>query len=166
MMTVTVRWYRADISRWAEDEVERVCGIVEQEETKETPEIALLKYDNMVCGFVYMERLRESKLNYREADCIRQMANIASGSLKNIDAYEKVYQVSIHDELTGLYNRSYCGVYLRRDGALGEERGFYTWTWIILSYTMTCTENRPATGFCNGARRDFWIMWRTERYSG
>ena len=22
------------------------------------------------------------------------------------------------------YNRSYCGVYLRRDGALGEERGF------------------------------------------
>ena len=107
-----------------EDEVERVCGIVEQEETKETPEIALLKYDNMVCGFVYMERLRESKLNYREADCIRQMANIASGSLKNIDAYEEVYQVSIHDELTGLYNRSYCGVYLRRDGALGEERGF------------------------------------------
>lgn len=78
-----------------EDEVERVCGIVEQEETKETketketPEIALLKYDNMVCGFVYMERLRESKLNYREADCIRQMANIASGSLKNIDAYER-----------------------------------------------------------------------------
>lgn len=38
-----------------EDEVERVCGIVEQEETKETketPDIALLKYDNMVCGFV------------------------------------------------------------------------------------------------------------------
>ena len=49
-----------------------------------------------------------SKLNYREVDCIRQMANIASGSLKNIDAYERVYQVSIHDELTGLYNRTYC----------------------------------------------------------
>ena len=67
----------------------------------ETPEPALLKSDNLGCGFAYLERLRESKRNYREADCIRQMANIASGSLKNIDAYEKVYQVSIHDELTG-----------------------------------------------------------------
>ena len=107
-----------------EDEVERVCGIVESDELKDTPAIAPLKYDNQICGFVYMERLRESKMNYREADCIRQMANIASGSLKNIDAYEKVYQVSIHDELTGLYNRSYCGVCLRREGVLGDERGF------------------------------------------
>lgn len=107
-----------------EEEVERVCSIVENGETKETPSIAPLKYDNQICGFVYMELLRSNKLNYREADCIRQMANIASGSLKNIDAYERVYQVSIHDELTGLYNRSYCSVYLRQDGALGEERGF------------------------------------------
>ena len=106
------------------EEVERVCSIVDHDESNETPAVAPLKYDNQICGFVYMERLRESKLNYWEADCIRQMANIASGSLKNIDAYERVYQVSIHDELTGLYNRSYCGVCLRQEGILGDERGF------------------------------------------
>lgn len=107
-----------------EEEVAQICKAAESDTARENPAIAPLKYDNRICGFVYMERLRGNKLNYREADCIRQMANIASGCLKNIDAYEKVYQVSIHDELTGLYNRSYCGVYLRQENVLGEGRGF------------------------------------------
>ena len=86
--------------------------------------IATLRYDNQICGFIYMERMRANKLNYQEVDCIRQLANIASGSLKNIDAYERVYQVSIHDELTGLYNRTYCNRCLHKEGALGDARGF------------------------------------------
>lgn len=86
--------------------------------------IATLRYDNQICGFIYMERMRANKLNYQEVDCIRQLANIASGSLKNIDAYERVYQVSIHDELTGLYNRTYCNRCLQKEDALGDARGF------------------------------------------
>lgn len=72
-----------------EDEVERVCGIVEQEETKETPEIALLKYDNMVCGFVYMERLRESKLNYREAELHPADGKYCFRQSEKHDAYKR-----------------------------------------------------------------------------
>ena len=100
-----------------------------------------------------MERMRANKLNYQEADCIRQMANIASGSLKNIDAYERVYQVSIHDELTGLYNRTYCGdACIMR--ALSEKReASCIWIWTILNCIMICTESRPETGSKNGVQK-------------
>ena len=108
----------------SEEEAARICDLVKQDNIPERTVIATLRYDNQICGFIYMERMRANKLNYQEVDCIRQLANIASGSLKNIDAYERVYQVSIHDELTGLYNRSYCNRCLQREGALGDERGF------------------------------------------
>ena len=32
--------------------------------------------------------------------------------LKNISTYQEVYQISIHDELTGLYNRGYFKKFL------------------------------------------------------
>lgn len=78
------------------------------------PRIAIFKYDGKICGFLYVELHRKNRLIYDEADCIRQIGNSVSGALKNISAYEKVYQVSIHDELTGLYNRSYCSEYLKK----------------------------------------------------
>ena len=77
------------------------------------PEIAVFKYDDKIYGFLYVELHRKNRLIYDEADCIRQIANSVSGALKNISAYEKVYQVSIHDELTGLYNRSYCSEFIK-----------------------------------------------------
>ena len=77
------------------------------------PEIAVFKYDDKIYGFLYVELHRKNRLIYDEADCIRQIANSVSGALKNISAYEKVYQVSIHDELTGLYNRSYCSEFMK-----------------------------------------------------
>ena len=55
----------------------------------------------------------KNRLIYDEVDCIRQIGNSVSGALKNISAYEKVYQVSIHDELTGLYNHDYCSEFMK-----------------------------------------------------
>lgn len=83
------------------------------------PEIAVFKYDDKIYGFLYVELHRKNRLIYDEADCIRQIANSVSGALKNISAYEKVYQVSIHDELTGLYNRSYCSEFIKKSGHKG-----------------------------------------------
>ena len=77
------------------------------------PEISVFNYDDKIYGFLYVELHRKNRLIYDEADCIRQIANSVSGALKNISAYEKVYQVSIHDELTGLYNRSYCSEFMK-----------------------------------------------------
>ncbi len=72
------------------------------------PATAVFKYDNKIFGFLYVELHRNNRLIYDEADCIRQVGNSVSGVLKSINAYEKLYQVSIHDGLTGLYNWNYC----------------------------------------------------------
>ena len=92
-----------------------------------------------------MELHRKNRLIYDEADCIRQIANSVSGALKNISAYEKVYQVSIHDELTGLYNRSYCSEFIKNLDIKEHPTGMIYRIWITLSYTMICTARRPET---------------------
>lgn len=72
------------------------------------PAFAIFKYDNEIYGFLYVELHRKNKFIYDEVDCIRQIGNSVSGVLKSIHAYEKLYQVSIHDGLTGLYNWNFC----------------------------------------------------------
>lgn len=72
------------------------------------PAFAVFKYDNEIYGFLYVELRRKNKFIYDEVDCIRQIGNSVSSVLKSINAYEKLYQVSIHDGLTGLYNWNFC----------------------------------------------------------
>ena len=72
------------------------------------PAVAVFKYDNQVYGFLYVELHRKNRLIYDEVDCIHQIGNSVSSVLKSINAYEKLYQVSIRDGLTGLYNRNFC----------------------------------------------------------
>ena len=90
------------------DEAAQVRLLYAQVEDGKAPDAALFKYDNKIMGCLQVELRRKKRLIYDEADCIRQMGNSVSGVLKGIDAYEELYQVSIHDTLTGLYNWNYC----------------------------------------------------------
>ena len=86
----------------------QIRGFCNSDRIYKDPAAAVFKYDNQVYGFLYVELYRKNRFIYDEVDCIRQVGNSISGVLKSIHAYEKLYQVSIHDGLTGLYNWNYC----------------------------------------------------------
>ena len=86
----------------------QIRGFCNSDRIYKDPAAAVFKYDNQVYGFLYVELYRKNRFIYDEVDCIRQIGNSVSGVLKSIHAYEKLYQVSIHDGLTGLYNWNYC----------------------------------------------------------
>ncbi len=77
-------------------------------------EFALLQYDEVVWGFIYLKFPGKVKMNYTEVEYFRQIAAYASICLKNINIYQEVYQNSIHDELTGLYNRTYYKEFIEK----------------------------------------------------
>jgi hypothetical protein len=54
----------------SKEEEERIGDLVKQNGMWEQSVITGLKYDNQICGFIYMERMRANKLNYQEVDCI------------------------------------------------------------------------------------------------
>lgn len=80
---------------------------METPESVEKPEIALLKYDDRIWGFIYLKLLNGTKMSDIEEECYHQIGSYTAICLKNASIYQEVYQMSIHDELTGLYNRSY-----------------------------------------------------------
>ena len=96
------------------EEEERLQQLLITGTVYKDPAVALFKFDNKIFGFLHVELHRKSKLIYNEADCIRQIGNSVSSVLKSINAYERLYQVSIHDGLTGLYNWNFCQESLKK----------------------------------------------------
>ncbi len=90
-----------------EEKAEVIGAITEGKVMSMRGEIAPLKNDNELRGFICLKFTSREKLNYVEKECFEQVATYASICLKNIAIYEEVYRLSIHDELTGLYNRNY-----------------------------------------------------------
>lgn len=97
-----------------ETEKREVISSLYAQDLNEHPEISLLKCDGVIYGFIYLNVKSKIKMNYIEEECYRQIGAYASICLKNINIYQKVYQVSIHDELTGLYNRFYYKEYIEK----------------------------------------------------
>lgn len=85
-------------------EMEKAYAMLEEEENAEA---ASVHYDDMLQGYLCLKADKKPKMSYMELECIQQLASHISICMKNIYIYQTRYQMTIHDELTGLYNRRY-----------------------------------------------------------
>ena len=90
-----------------EGDLRDIISKLGEAQTSLAPGISLLKYDGKIQGFIYLKMRNKGQMNYIEEECYHQIGVYASVCLKNASVYQEVWQQSIHDELTGLYNRSY-----------------------------------------------------------
>ena len=93
-------------------EQDEITAMLERSGAGECSEISLMKYDDEIQGFIYIKSEKRTRLNYLERDYYWRIGVYAGVCLKNISTYQEVYQISIHDELTGLYNRGYFKKFL------------------------------------------------------
>ena len=93
-------------------EQDEITAMLERSGAGECSEISLMKYDDEIQGFIYIKSEKRTRLNYLERDYYWRIGVYAGVCLKNIRTYQEVYQISIHDELTGLYNRGYFKKFL------------------------------------------------------
>lgn len=107
-----------------EEERKRIVNLLDAPNLKEHMEIALLKYDKKIQGFIYLKIPPHMRMDYTEVECYHQIGIYASICLKNISIYQEVYQVSIHDELTGTYNRSHFQEFVNKHWAKEKEQAF------------------------------------------
>lgn len=112
-----------EVPTLTQKEQQSLIDIVHSPLIGDHPEIGLLKYDGQRQGFLYIRVPEKTKINYQEAAYIRQIAVCTAICLKNIKAYEAVYRMSIHDELTGLYNRNYSRDFFDADQKPNGARG-------------------------------------------
>ena len=138
--------------------------MLERSGAGECSEISLMKYDDEIQGFIYIKSEKRTRLNYLERDYYWRIGVYAGVCLKNIRTYQEVYQISIHDELTGLYNRGYFKKFLAENWKeeqkialmyldlddfklfnelYGEECGdrILKWCGHIIENTVGCQEN-------------------------
>lgn len=86
--------------------------------------VSPLHYDNVLQGYLCLRPKSKLKMNYQDVRCFQQFAAHVSICLKNIDIYQRRYQLTIHDDLTGLYNRRYFKEYMEKNWKEGFNQSF------------------------------------------
>lgn len=86
--------------------------------------ISPLKYDNLLKGYLCLRPKEKLKMNYQDVKCFQQFADHVSLCLKNINIYQRRYQLTIRDDLTGLYNRRYFREYMAKNWPERERQAF------------------------------------------
>lgn len=79
---------------------------------KDSSGVMEIRCNDTFQGYLHIKRKR--KLNYMEVEYFRQLVSHIGICMKNIQIYQKRYQMTIHDDLTGLYNRKYFSEYMKR----------------------------------------------------
>lgn len=87
-------------------------------------EIAPIYYEDKFQGYLCLKPRGKLKMDYLEVGCFRQLVSYVSICLKNIYTYQRRYQLTIHDELTGLYNRRYFKEFVEKHWDRREKLAF------------------------------------------
>lgn len=87
--------------------------------------ISPLKYDDTLKGYLCLRPKEKLRMNYQDVKCFQQFADHVSLCLKNISIYQRRYQLTIRDDLTGLYNRRYFREFIDKKWAEGKEQAFF-----------------------------------------
>jgi len=99
--------------------------------------ISPLKYDNLLKGYLCLRPKEKLKMNYQDVKCFQQFADHVSLCLKNINIYQRRYQLTIRDDLTGLYNRRYFREYMAKNWPEREGQAFLSLS-MTLNYIRNC----------------------------
>jgi len=90
-----------------------------------------IRCDGTFQGYLHIKRKR--KLNYMELEYFKQLVSHIGICMKNVQIYQRRYQMTIHDDLTGLYNRKYFQEYMKKHW---EKRDRYVFMYIDIDNFM------------------------------
>lgn len=104
------------VGRSQEEIEEKYNGLMAEKNVETAP----IHHEDVLQGYICLRSAKKLKMSYLELECVQQLAAHISVCLKNIQIYQTRYQMTIRDDLTGLYNRKYFKAYLEKKWERGK----------------------------------------------